>query len=172
MEKRDIVSELVSDHWVMRDLLKILADEDATSQRKHHALKRLAPWLKWHSVGEEKTVQAYGKLHRDTKVLAYEDGEEHANINGLLNKLSHTRNPALWTARVHLLTELVEHHLDEEEEEFFPLLRESLTAEESEKMAKRYRALTESLDPDRPQADPGILGWLSSRPNPNESIFL
>jgi hemerythrin-like domain-containing protein len=170
MQRRDIINELVSDHWLMRDLLKELRDKNVRTNRKHLLLKRLGLWMKAHARGEEKTINQYGKLHRATQVLAYEDTEEHSTAELIFRKLQHTRsNPQLWAARLHLLCELLEHHLDEEEEEYFPILRENLSAEQSEKMAKRYRALTEDLDEERPRPKPGILGWLSSRPDPSVS---
>lgn len=166
MQRRDIINELISDHWLMRDLLKELRDKNVRTNRKHALLKRLGAWMKAHANGEEKTINQFGKTHRATQVLAYEDVEEHATTDTLYRKLQRTRsNPQLWAARLHLLCELLEHHLDEEEEEYFPILREQLTADESEKMAKRYRALTEDLDVERPRPQPGILGWLSSRPD-------
>lgn len=166
MQRRDIINELVSDHWLMRDLIKELRSKNVRTNRKHTLLKRLGSWIKAHARGEEKTINQFGKIHRATQILAYEDKEAHATADLLLRKLQRTHsNPQLWAARLHLLCELLEHHLDEEEEEYFPLLREHLTADQSENMARRYRALTESLDRQRPQAQPGILGWFSSRPD-------
>jgi hemerythrin-like domain-containing protein len=167
MLKRDVINDLVSDHWQMRDLIKELRREDLRSQRKHALVKKLALWFKAHAKGEEKTIFVYGRAHRAMQVLAYEDTEEHNTASSLLRKLERTHgNPQLWAARLHLLCEILEHHLDEEEEEYFPLLRENLDSAESEKMSKRYRALTEELDPMRPHPQPGLLGWLSSRPEP------
>lgn len=164
MDKPDILNEIVSDHWQIRDLLTLLRGKKP-GPRKDLALKKLAPWLKIHSEAEDKVVNAFAKARKPLRVLGYEDEEEHATINELHRKLSHTRNPHLLEARLHLLCELIEHHLDEEEEEFFPLLKRELTAEESERMARKYRQLSAELDPYRPKPKSGLLGWLSARPD-------
>lgn len=167
MEKREIINELIADHWEIRDILKELRDENAHQNHKRAQAKRLHTWMKWHSHGEEKTINPYALRHTATKTAAYGDREEHAVVAGLLEKLARTRNPHHWAARAHLITELVEHHLDEEEEEYFPLLREQLNAEESERMALEYRTLTKPLEALRTKVEaPGLLGWISGRPEP------
>lgn len=167
MEKREIVNELVADHWEIRDLLKELRDDSVHANRRRFLAKRLQTWMKWHTLGEDKTINPFGLHHASTMASAYGDKEEHALVAGLLEKLSRTRNPHHWAARVHLVTELVEHHLDEEEEEYFPLLRQELSADESERLALEYRDLTKALDPLRAKVPaPGLLGWISGRPDP------
>jgi hemerythrin-like domain-containing protein len=168
MEKREIVNELISDHWQIRDLIKNLRAEDTSPTNKQKILRKLGTWLKCHSLGEEKTINQICKKRkkRELKVLAFEDTEEHATIDALLSKLKSTRNPYLWSARLHLVCELVEHHLDEEEEEYFPLLRQELSPEIREELAIKYRSLTTDMEPLRPMHRPGILGWFNQRPNP------
>jgi hemerythrin-like domain-containing protein len=163
----DIFNELLADHWAIRDLLKGLRSEATGPRQKHELLKQLGTWLSEHANGEAKTIDDYGKRRADLRVLAYEDCEEHSTIDLLYAKLQKTRNTYLWAARLHLVCELLEHHLDEEEEEYIPLLRRSMSAEESRELALRYRSLTKGLDSLRPKGKPGFLGWLSGRPEPS-----
>jgi hemerythrin-like domain-containing protein len=170
----DILNELVADHWAIRDIVKQLRSEATSPRQKHELIKNLGVWLRAHAVGEDKTIDEYGKRRSDLRVLAYEDEEEHSTIDLLYAKLHKTRNTFLWAARLHLMCELLEHHLDEEEEEYFPLLKRSLSADESNRLALRYRSLTEEVEPLRPKLKTGVLGWLSGRPEPtaSESILL
>lgn len=170
----DILNELVADHWAIRDILKELRSEATSPRRKHQLIKTLGTWLKVHAAGEDKTIDEFGKRRSELRVLAYEDGEEHATVDLLYEKLHKTRNTYLWAARLHLLCELLEHHLDEEEEEYFPLLKRALSAEESHSLALRYRTLTHEVEGIRPKPKTGVLGWLSGRPEPaaTESILL
>ena len=169
MKKLEVVNELISDHWQIRDLLKEMRDQKLSVESKHALLKPLENWMTNHSEGERQTVDQYGKSKKALKVLAYEDEEEHSAIQEIFAKLHrHSKNPDLWNARLHLLCELIEHHLDEEEEEFFPQLRQEIGAEESDLLARRYRHLTASMDSFRPKPRPGLLGWLSARPEPGD----
>lgn len=169
----DILNELLADHWAIRDIVKQLRSDATSPRQKHELIKHLGIWLRAHADGENKTIDEYGKRRADLRVLAYEDSEEHATVDLLYAKLHKTRNTYLWAARLHLLCELLEHHLDEEEEEFFPLLRRSLSSEESNELAFHYRSHTEAVEPLRPKVKTGVLGWLSGRPEPaSESILL
>lgn len=170
----DLINELVADHWVIRDLLRDLRSEATSPRKKHELIKQLGPWLRCHAQGEDKTINDFGKRRSDLRVLAYEDGEEHSTTDLLYSKLLKTRNTYLWAARLHLLCELLEHHLDEEEEEYFPLLKRAMSADESNRLAMRYRGFTEEVEHLRPKTKGGVLGWISGRPEPttSESILL
>jgi hypothetical protein len=174
MKRSEIVSELVSDHWQIRELLRGIRDEKAGSRGQVALLQKLGIWLRWHAAGEEKTINSFSKGRRALSTLACEDSEEHSTIDALLGKLERTSNPHLWTARLRLLCELVEQHLDEEEEEYLPFLKGAVTPEESSQLASRYRAITAELEPLRNRRRESVLSWISGQAEPGlrNSTFL
>ena len=172
MEKRDVLTDIAADHELMRGLIRRLRDPGAKAARQRSLLPALGAWIQFHAEAEARTINQYGKRHRGLRVLAYEDAEEHRTIASLFRKLQRTRaNPHLWAARLRLLCELLDHHLDEEEEEYLPMLRERLDAGTRERLSKRYQALTERLEELRPRPKPGIIGWLAGRPGLPEATF-
>jgi hemerythrin superfamily protein len=162
----ELLNELAADHWAIRDFLKTLRSEGSDPKQKQDCLRSLGRWLKAHRQGEEKTINEHGKRQAEMRVIAYEDGEEHSAIEILFSKLEKTRNPYLWQARLHLLCEMIDHHLDEEEEEYFPLLKRELSKEQNEHLARKYRGLMKDIESARPPHPGGILGWISGRPEP------
>ncbi len=160
----DLVNELITDHWQIREVLKDLRSEKATYQRKRRLLKELTELVAAHAKGEEKTANAFAR--KRLKKLATLDVEEHSTLENLVERLKKTRSQLIWEARMHVFCELLELHLDEEEEEYFPELRNLLPAEESDRLAHKYHQLTLALEKKRPKLKPGLLGWLSGNPPP------
>lgn len=162
----ELVNELISDHWDIRELIRQLRPERLSATKRRSLLKQLLPLVEGHAEGESKVLTPFARKKRALRAFAVGDEEEHAIIASLVHKLKKRSSPELESARTHLLCELLEHHLDEEEEEYFPELREMLRKEESERMALRYRFVAESFHPThlrRPKQS--FLSWLAGRPN-------
>lgn len=167
----DLLHELRADHWQARDLLTELREGGARARLV--TLKKLGSWLKAHAEGESRSLDAFGKKHPSLRVQAYADQEEHTALQTFYEDALKARNPFLREARIHLFAEILERHLDEEEEEVFPLVAAELGATESEKLAHIYRAAVPITE--APPAGPtGLLRWLEGRPeptpNPNSPI--
>lgn len=167
----DLVNELISDHWDIRELMKQLRADTITAARRRNLLKQFLPLVEAHSEGESKILSPYAKKKRGLRAFAVGDDEEHKTIDFLLRKLKRAATPELEAARTHLLCELLEHHLDEEEVEYFPELRGVLAGDDSERLALRYRFLTETRHLAHPtRSKPSFLNWLAGRPQRNAPI--
>ncbi|RZA09325.1 MAG: hypothetical protein EOP11_02130, partial [Proteobacteria bacterium] len=164
----DIIQELNADHAAIRAIILELRSDSTSPEVRADKLQKLGSWLRAHGDGEDRTIDAAAKtLGGELRTLGREDDEEHDAINRLHAKLARTTNPQFRQARLRLLCELLSHHLKEEEEEFFPLLKRSLGPAEREKLGVRYRELTREIDRLRPEVAGSVLGWLTGRPDPN-----
>jgi hemerythrin-like domain-containing protein len=101
-----------------------------------------------HSRAEEKVFYRPLEKTEEGKTEALEGAVEHDVVDRLLADLSASRQPEAekWTARCTVLQELLEHHIEEEERDFFKTARKLFDAAALEKMGKAFAAEKSKLD--------------------------
>ncbi len=142
----DIINEIIRDHRRLRELLDRIKSKDAALRTKKAAFRELVPLVKAHAQAEEKSLYEFGRKKRALKLDTLEGFEEHAAAMEMAVKARRTSTPELWEARAVVFCEMLEHHLDEEEDDYFPELRKFLSTETSNELAARYRALMPPAD--------------------------
>ncbi len=98
---------------------------------------------------------------KDVKALnaiVLEALEEHHLVDDIVEQLKHTPfDDEHWAAKFKVTKENVEHHIGEEEEDMFKLVRQHFTREELEdlgtRMEQRKREQTEEAMPERDQVE-------------------
>ena len=79
--------------------------------------------------------------HDKTKEMALEGVEEHAVAKRLIEEIgAEEAGSDVWEAKVKVLKENIEHHVDEEEEEMFPDAEKALPEEVLEALAAAIEA--------------------------------
>ena len=82
----------------------------------------------------------------ETRDITFEAFEEQRIVKELLKELSSTsKDSEEWTAKMSVLRENVEHHVEEEEGEMFKKARKVLTNEEAEELGARMEAAKKKL---------------------------
>lgn len=153
--EQDIIEIILEHHKPLKELIKIMKDEDATFSKKREAFREFAPTLIAHAKPEEKSLYANFKKDNDMKIEGLEGDVEHALADQLCEELKATRSEDLFMAKVKVLAELVEHHIEEEEEEMFPDFKKNSTKEEREKLGAKYLKLrAEFVDEDESAPSP------------------
>jgi hemerythrin-like domain-containing protein len=78
---------------------------------------------------------------KETHEITLEAFEEHAVVKQLLSELDELpKDDETWGAKLKVLKENVEHHVDEEEDEMFPGARKVLSSEQIEQLGARMEA--------------------------------
>lgn len=78
----------------------------------------------------------------DGKGLSWEGDEEHHVIRLLLGELSRVPfHSEEWSAKIKVLNEVVDHHVEEEEEEIFKQARKVFSEDDAEKIAEDMESL-------------------------------
>ncbi len=122
----DVIDLLTADHNRMRGLISRYGDATADEERTVLASK-FVDELHRHMAAEEKVFyRAVGDRTEEIGKDVDEGYEEHHVAKMLIEELE-TLKPMSdpWVAKVTVLIESVEHHIDEEEEELFPTVRSS-----------------------------------------------
>lgn len=123
-----LFDELVGDHYKIKDLLEKMIDSSEISLKSRskffqHFKGELIPHIK----AEEIVYYTVLKTKRESHEKALESLEEHHVAELVLAELDKI-NPDedLWKAKVTVLNELINHHIDEEEDIIFDLTEELL----------------------------------------------
>ena len=145
----DIRSLLHADHEQFRTLTEEISS-DASTQKRVGAFKRLKPFLTAHARAEEQAVYALlVKLpgSPDSRADANEGFVEHSLVDVLMERLSKTDLAATdaWKAHAHVLQEMLDHHIKEEERGIFEELGEHFTDEQRDAMGVDFVARKEKL---------------------------
>ncbi|WP_269519436.1 hemerythrin domain-containing protein [Alteromonas sp. BMJM2] len=134
-----IFEALRQDHEKQRLLLKILAETSGNTPARQEYFEELKQQLESHAVAEERHFYAH-LIEKDATVDLTRHGiAEHHEIDELIAKLDDTdmSSPA-WLHHLKVLQEKVEHHLADEEQEFFNVAGRVLNERQKTELASDY----------------------------------
>jgi hemerythrin-like domain-containing protein len=127
----DAITLLKQDHDKVKELLSSM--ENATGARRAKLLGQIEQELKVHTqIEEEIFYPAYRDAARkkDDQKLYYEAMQEHHVVDLVLPEAGEGESNEELKAKAKVLKELVEHHIEEEQDEMFPRARKLLDREE------------------------------------------
>lgn len=154
LTERDAIQLLIEDHRAVQklfDAFEKAADDDL--DRKNTLVRRACEELSVHTIIEEELLYpaAEQALEKDDRPDVEEAYIEHYLVKMLIEKfVSLKAGDRGFDATFKVLSEMVNHHIDEEESELFPKLRKSGADldELGMKMAKRKQALEAKIPND------------------------
>ncbi|MBU3005648.1 hemerythrin domain-containing protein [Paraglaciecola arctica] len=136
----EIFQALRKDHEKQRLLMKILVETSGDTETRRAYFSELKEQLSQHAVAEERHF--YSPLMESDKTI--EDSRhgiaEHHEIDELVEKLDNTEmSSSAWLHHMKSLQDLVLHHLDEEESEFFQHANKVLSHKQQDQLANDYQ---------------------------------
>jgi hypothetical protein len=133
---------LKNDHKTVAALFeKIEPTTERAVKTREEAFGKLKEALDVHAHIEETILYPVLKKEAATRDITFEGVEEHHVVKSLLAELAGMAvDSEKWTAKVKVLQENVEHHVEEEETRMFKLAREVLTKEEIDDLGNRLEA--------------------------------
>ncbi len=139
----DILEKLHAEHMVFKVLLKKMVESEKSAQRTRLFAQFKTKLVK-HARAEEKAVyDAMTRLQTEEPVEQSNEGYiEHELVDYMLKKLGKARNKATgeWTAGIKVVKELLEHHIEEEEDEIFKTVRSDFPLDRRTAMDKTFEA--------------------------------
>lgn len=157
MPVEDAITLLEKDHAVAKDLLRKLCDAP-DAHRRLELLDEVETELKVHSRIEEEVFYPAFKRAVDSKedrLMYFEAHEEHELVDQLLAACRQVdAGSEHFAAKAKVLKDLVEHHIQEEEEEMFSTAREKIPLTRLRELGSELRdrkdGLMGALEPPRP----------------------
>lgn len=149
MAQTQIYDLLMDDHRSVEQMFETIEDalDSENYAKAEEVFGQLKIALTAHSKAEEESFYEPLKiLARDKEGhdLAWEGAEEHHVAALLLNELSRIDVEEIpWKGKLKVLCELIEHHVEEEENEIFKEAKKYFSAEEAREMGNNFRELKE-----------------------------
>jgi len=139
----DIFDVLTSDHDKVKKILDQMEQTSVKAGKKRETLlENLKANLLPHMSAEEQYFYQILLDETAEKESVYAALEEHRAARAVLTDLeSASVDDPRWGARLRVLKELIEHHIEEEESEIFEIAREIADEERAVSMAKRFKEL-------------------------------
>jgi arsenate reductase-like glutaredoxin family protein len=143
----DALSLLKEDHDKVKDMLEKL---DQTTERavktREEVFTKLKSDLEVHETIEEELLYPALKEHAETKEIALEAWEEHHVVDVVMGEISETPfDDETWGAKLSVMKENLEHHIEEEEGELFEQARDVIGTDGLEELGRRMEARKKEL---------------------------
>lgn len=127
----NIINILLIDHAYLKECIAVLTNDYAHKNEKTFYARTFLDTLKKHSQAEEKTVYESLSEMESLRKLILEGEAEHGmakfKYETLIPRLAKMKRlDDITEAEIKVLAELIEHHIDEEETELFPKMRNNL----------------------------------------------
>jgi hypothetical protein len=120
---------LIADHENVRRLFdeyEELVDDEADEEDRQALAEEICAMLTVHSMLEQEIIYPAAREAVDDQDQLDEAEVEHQNIDDMIAQIQEMEpSEELYDAKVKVLSELVEHHVREEEDELFPKLEAS-----------------------------------------------
>src|SRR4051812_26457010 len=138
---KTIFQALMVSHETQRELAaRLLASKPATDERAH-VFEELKRELTAHETAEERCFYVPLFQHDESVDLSRHAISEHHQMDEMVESLEKTDpHAAEWQACCQKLCDKIEHHLNEEEDKFFPQAGEVLSEEQKVRLACDYEA--------------------------------
>ncbi|HEY0825071.1 MAG TPA: hemerythrin domain-containing protein [Ramlibacter sp.] len=137
----NIFQALLVSHAAQRELYaRLLASKPATEERQH-VFEELKAELSAHETAEERCFYIPLMQHDESVDLSRHAIAEHHVMDEMVEHLEQVDpHAAEWQECCRKLCDKIEHHLQEEEQKFFPQAGEVLSDEQKLALAKDYEA--------------------------------
>jgi iron-sulfur cluster repair protein YtfE (RIC family) len=133
-----------------REIEKIFEELEPTTERavktREEQFRRLQKELEIHTQIEETILYPVLKKEKETREITFEGYEEHDVAKRLLEEMAIMDvTSEVWTAKLKVLMESVEHHVEEEETEMFKDARKALNQQEIDDLGAQMEAKMKEL---------------------------
>lgn len=134
----DVFKLLKQDHQEVKQLFKKIEDSsDGAIKTREKSFKDLARELAVHASLEERIVYPRLQEIEDLEDTVKEGIEEHHVVEQLMEEIAKmSAGDEQWMAKVSVLKEMVDHHVEEEEKELFPKASKALEKDEIEELGQ------------------------------------
>ena len=159
---KDLVAAIKMDHEALRNYLSLLKDTDANLEERRRAYDQFAILLKSHTIAEEAIVykSAEQLTGREMQLKVTEGYVEHRLAEDLMKRIEATTEPMDWSAHANVLSEIVEHHLKEEDRDLLPLIRKEILPQMDMDALVKYLGLRAETQTKVSKKNAGVLETL------------
>lgn len=137
-KEMDIVDCILEDHKPLKTLIKAMKNSDLSIAERVGAFEEFAPALIAHAKPEEEVLYVFLKKDEELREDGFEGDVEHQIADQLVEEIKRTKDEDLKSARIKVLAEVVEHHIQEEEDDVLPEFKKSSELEVRAKLGSQF----------------------------------
>ncbi len=141
----DVIQLILNDHKPLKKLIEVMKDTDNDITERRAAFEEFCPLLVTHAKPEEQVVYTYMKGDEELRTEGFEGDVEHGLADQMIEEAKRTDDEDIWSAKVKVLAELVEHHIAEEESELLPDFKKHTGKDERIEMGADFMRLKSEL---------------------------
>ncbi len=123
------------EHKDVKKLFKQIIDEERFQENVYSQIKMA---LQMHFAGEEKLLYPRLENNAETRVLALESYEEHDLGKKIINDIDNSSDMDAKYAKVKALSEVIDMHVKEEEDDLFKRAKRVLSDEDGRTIARDF----------------------------------
>ena len=140
-----LIESLEKDHVRIRSLFSDIEGSDDPQELQDY-FEKLGNILTIHAEAEEQVLYPESRKYEDTVELSNKGQQEHDKSDQMVLAIKSTSpNEFEFKEKVRELQEFMLHHLDEEENEFFPRVRQCMNDEKLEELASQLQETKASV---------------------------
>jgi hemerythrin-like domain-containing protein len=138
----DLFRLLKEDHKTAQDEIKRMLEEyEESKELSMDDRRHLCRMLYTHMEMEEKFLYPVLLKHKDTEEIGKLSQVEHEEAKRLVDKIMNEKvDFAHCQVSLEMLQLAIKHHVEEEEQEMFPLIKETLEQDEIERIGKEMQS--------------------------------
>ena len=150
----DVIKLLKEDHQKVKAMLKELEGTTERAAKKRAELfAEVERELKLHELVEEEIVYPAFREKSKLKDIVLEGIEEHHVVDLIMDEIANEPvTDESWAAKVKVMQENVEHHVEEEEEKMFPQARKLFEEDELESLGAQVEQRKRQEQTKQPKA--------------------
>ncbi|MEW6442623.1 MAG: hemerythrin domain-containing protein [bacterium] len=143
----DLLQAIQKDHEELKGILeKLKKTTNGGSKQREDLFAKLKKEITPHMEAEEKAYYPVLKEKKGAREKVLESVEEHHVTKTVLKELEKlSRADEQWPAKLSVFKELVEHHIEEEEDSIFELTRELMEEEQLEEVLASFTEQKEKV---------------------------
>ena len=112
----DVIELILRDHQPLKKLIENLKNADVSRSEKEDCFEKFVPLLIGHAKAEEQSLYVQMKEFKNLRMESFEGDTEHAIAEQLIQEINGAADDDEWSAKVKVVAELVDNHIQEEEE--------------------------------------------------------
>jgi hemerythrin superfamily protein len=141
----DIITAIKEDHQNLKDLFQTGLSRKTTLEEKKDIFEVMIVLITAHTKSEEVVVYAPTCRNPQTKKNAFEGFEEHALVELLIEEMKTESNDDKWEAKFTVICNLLDRHVDDEEENYLPKLKAMFNDIQRTEMGREYKQTFDKL---------------------------
>ncbi len=143
----DPIELLKEDHAKVKKLLEELdATTEETTGARHELFAKIKSEMEVHEAIEEEIFYPALKQHPKAKEIVLEGYEEHNVVDRIMGDLAGLPvEDETWGAKLSVMKENIEHHIEEEEDDMFVKARDVFDRDELDSLGARMKARKDQL---------------------------